>query len=805
MAEETLSKVIRISLNDSALIDQLQELNEQMAQNKKSQEALNQARKAGLVTDEAYLQNTIRLKEGAKAISAEQRQVSRELQNTIAKNKAAEGSYNKMQAQLRDLVAQYKAMSAAQRDGADGAALLKNITQTTDELKKLDKGMGVFNRNVGNYQDAFNSEKFAELAQSVGSISPSFAQATQAISNGAKRMGIALSTGPLVVLSALGAALMAFIRLFKSSETATMNLKVAFAPLVGLMNTFVNVVQQAAVKVSELAVLVGARLLQRVQRVAGWVDKTFGTEAQNKVVAFTQKIEQNSAAMMNIAARENRLTKDTRANIIASAEDELRISELRYKAQRKDLYTAEQRLAFIKEASALQLQRAKEEKRLAEEAAAIQAEKMKQTENSTEDENKLAELRAAAIRAEKTYFDQQREISEKIVSFTREIEAERKAAHDAEVKRIEQMAALQQRVQTATIAMMQEGYDKEIALAQNASAQKLAELDKELAEGKVTAEAYMVLRQQIEKETADAVSKAREKNAKAEFDKRVAEREAQFQAERLMAQKNGASLAEVELSQAQRLYDELAAARDKMNAYGYESELEYNNALLELELSIADKRKAIAEDVANAKAKAIQEEVNTANTYLGATSKVTGALLALTQEQAETDERYAAFAKTMAVFQIAIDTAMAIASTVAEATKLGWPAMIPAIASGIASVLTGMASAKAALSESGSAPKYHTGGLVEGNGEVNAVLLDGESVMTRAATANFGGLLSELNVASGGNAITAHADTTLGDSYIAAMMRKALEDMPAPVVSVVEITKAQKRVSAIRTRARREN
>lgn len=804
MAQNTdFTKVITIELDDSELLGKLREVNSALEVNQAAQRALNNQRKQGAVDNDIYIDSVNRLKIEEKALKNAQSQVNKEAQNTIAKNKAAEGSYNKMQAQLRELVAQYKAMSAAQRDGADGAALLKNIAQTTDELKKLDKGMGVFNRNVGNYQDAFSSDAFGKLAQTVAGLSPTFAQSAQAAVSAGNKIGVVFKTGPLLIVSAVASAIMTVVRAFKSSETATMNLKVAFAPLVGMWNTFANVLQQVAVRVSEVMANLGGKALNVIQRVAGWVDKAFGTETQEKVDSFTRKVADNATAMAAIAERENKLTKDTRANIIASAEDELRISELRYKAQRKDLYTAEQRLAFIKEASALQLQRAKEEKRLAEEAVAIQAEKMKQTENSTDDENKLAELRAAAIRAEKTYFDQQREMSEKIVSFTREIEAERKAAHEDEKKRIEELAALQRRVQSATIAMMQDGYEKEVAMAQNAGEQKIEALNKELAEGKLTAEAYMTLRTQIEQETAAAVTKAREKSAKTEFEKRVAEREAQFQAERLMAQKNGASLAEVELSQAQRLYDELANAREQMAQYGYETEQEYDNALLELELSIAEKRKQIAEDTAEAKARALQDEIATTNAYLGAASKLTGALVSLTKEQAESDERYATFAKGLAVFQIALDTATAIASTVTEAAKLGWPAMIPAIISGAAAVVSGMVSAKQALSEAGTAPKYHTGGLVEGNGEVNAVLLDGESVMTRAATANFGGLLSELNVASGGNAITAHADTSLGDSYIAAMFRKALDDMPAPVVSVVEITKAQKQVSAIRTRARR--
>lgn len=779
------TKVITIDLNDSELLTKLREVNSALETNKAAQRELNNQRKTGAVDNDKYIDTINRLKIEEKALKTTLTQVNREAQNTIAKNKAAEGSYDKLQAQLRDLTARYRAMSAAQREGADGASLLKNIAETTDKLKDLDKGMGVFNRNVGNYQDAFNAPAFGKLREVIGSLSPTFAQSAQAAESASKKIGLVFKTGPLLIVSAVLAVFTKLYKAVKSSEEATMAWKIALAPMQGILNRFT----------------------QGVQRAVEWLGKMAQIISKGLVKAFSNgegEMEAYATKMQEMAAREKKLIEDRRANIIASAEDELRISELRYKAQRKDLYTAEQRLAFIKEASALQLKRAEEEKRLALESLAIAEAKAAQTSNDEETNDALAEAKAAAFRAEKTYFDHQREMSEKIVSFTREIEAERKAAHEAEKKRIEELAALQQRVRSATIAMMQEGYDKEVALAQNASTQKLAALDKELADGKVTAEAYMVLRTQIEKETSDAIIKAREKNAKTEFDKRVAEREAQFQAERLLAQQNGASLAEVELSQAERLYKELADAREQMAAYGYETELEYNNALLELELSIGEKRKQIAEDVAKSKAESLQKEIDTTNAYLGAASKVTGALVSLIQEQADADERYAVFAKALAVFQIATDTATAIASTVAEAAKLGWPAMIPAVASGVATVLTGIASAKAALSESGSAPKYHTGGLVEGNGEVNAVLLDGESVMTRAATANFGGLLSELNVASGGNAITAYPDTAPGDSYISAMMRKALEDMPAPVVSVVEITKAQKRVSAIQTRARRK-
>jgi hypothetical protein len=95
------------------------------------------------------------------------------------------------------------------------------------------------------------------------------------------------------------------------------------------------------------------------------------------------------------------------------------------------------------------------------------------------------------------------------------------------------------------------------------------------------------------------------------------------------------------------------------------------------------------------------------------------------QAQAKADaerKKQAESQKRLALIQIALDTGVAIASTVVQATKVGWPAMIPAIATGIAAVLAGIVSATAAVNSAkfalgGEIPTG--GGFITGNSHSN--------------------------------------------------------------------------------------
>lgn len=112
-------------------------------------------------------------------------QLKRELANQIKLEKAAVGSINEMSQALTRMRAVYKNMTDAEREGAQGQTMLKNIESLDTKIKELDASMGVHTRNVGNYASGFNMLGFQ--IQQVARELPSLAYGPQiffsAISN----------------------------------------------------------------------------------------------------------------------------------------------------------------------------------------------------------------------------------------------------------------------------------------------------------------------------------------------------------------------------------------------------------------------------------------------------------------------------------------------------------------------------------------------------------------------------------------------------------------------------------------------
>lgn len=175
------------------------------------------------------------------------------------------------------------------------------------------------------------------------------------------------------------------------------------------------------------------------------------------------------------------------------------------------------------------------------------------------------------------------------------------------------------------------------------------------------------------------------------------------------------------------------------------------------------------------------------------------------QAMGELGEDFKALSKVLALAQIAYSTGEAIAKmTSAEAGK--GIAGIATMAAGIAQILTNIAAAKKAISG------YVHGGKVTGEGtgtsdSIPAMLSNGESVITARATEMFAPLLSSINQMGGGVPIPNNGGT--GSDFMAKAVREGIAaaageiasaivvgniQSPAPVVSVEEINRVQKRV-----------
>jgi hypothetical protein len=181
---------------------------------------------------------------------------------------------------------------------------------------------------------------------------------------------------------------------------------------------------------------------------------------------------------------------------------------------------------------------------------------------------------------------------------------------------------------------------------------------------------------------------------------------------------------------------------------------------------------------------------------------IMGSLSGLLANFGEESEEAAVASKILAVAQIAIEQAVAIAKATAAGAGVGFPGNIPAIAAGIAAVVGAIASATKSLNKA--KIKRAQGGIVEGAGtetsdSIPAMLSNGESVVNARSTRAFAPLLSTINQLGGGVPISVSGTGTemQGEAMLSRSFAMALREMPTPVVAVSEIERVGNRVKVI--------
>lgn len=254
---------------------------------------------------------------------------------------------------------------------------------------------------------------------------------------------------------------------------------------------------------------------------------------------------------------------------------------------------------------------------------------------------------------------------------------------------------------------------------------------------------------------------------------------------------------DLKVQQAQADYDLLVNMDAATKAALYESDIEYTNAVLQSQKRITEAKQA---------------QVNAENEFvlmqIEAATTVTDAFSSMIDTFAEDNENLAAFAKTVALFNIGLSTAEALAKGVASAQAVGFPANIPAIATTIAAIMANIVKAKQLVSKEKN-PKYADGGEITGPSHASGgVLIEaegGEGIINKHSMSNplLRSIASAVNVAGGGvpfSNVPIFPSSSSGGfdtAELKAVFVEALKEMPAPIVSVVEFTEVQDRVKMI--------
>ena len=511
-----------------------------------------------------------------------------------------------------------------------------------------------------------------------------------------------------------------------------------------------------AVAVAMAPLNAGGRLLTRVMQALG----NGVAKVVTKLTEWADKLGLINEAMKT----EQQLVKDDialqqreREVIMQNADSQLKVSQLRAQAADKINHSAQERIELLKQAMAEEEGIARRELELAKERNRILEEQSKLAANSKEENDELARSRAAVYEAEKKYYDKTRELQAGIVEATNQIRAEQKAAGKDRVETAEaELNAL-----VLLNGLTQEQLEKALDIRQREVEARLKLVEKgSLAE-------YNLKKDQLQAQLDADLQRLQSEEG---TDNLILLRRQQFvqDMEALDQSWHDASMAEAEA-----IVDEVIAGIQAEEDARREAAAEAKQ--LELE------KQALAQDTASA------------------FGDVVGSIAGMLQAFGEENKELARLSKVIALAQIAIETGVATAKGISAAMSVPFPANLAAIATTIATIISGMTSAISTVKGA----KFATGGYVSGPGtgtsdSIPARLSNGESVINARSTAMFGPLLSSLNQAGGGIAFNpAAGGSREGFDFLAAAVASGMKHAQIHV-AVDEVKQVQDRVDHIK-------
>lgn len=853
-------KILNIRVRYDDAIRKIAEYRSQLDVLRKREQTLKDDLKAGRISREQYNLKLSETKIATQQYNDAIRMLNKQVQNQLKLEKEQEGSLVALRAELSNATAAYDALSREEREGTKGKELQNHINAITEELKEAEEETQRFYRNVGNYEAAILKaaqsnipflDSIIKMQTELGGVKQAFNVGKTAVIGFSKQL-LALLTNPIVaILASIAAAIMLVSKAINSSEEASNRWNIITAPLSRSLDFLLNIVQRLAGGILSV-VESGAKMI-------GWIAKM--AEKLPGIGKYIRDINDANREAIKLAKEEAAIAKQARTDQVQNAKDQLEVARLRQQAKDKEKFTAEERLAFVKQANKLEEEQAKRNVDLATREFELLRKRSEWAENDAETNDKLAELEAAKYNAEKEYFSKTMELLEQENTIRGEIVTVQKAVAEKVAAIKEKEREEIRKAEDEALKIVKDAQEKQFIETKRVYERQIEDLRIRLrTEIGLTATMRQALNQQIialEQQKNDALQQLSEEQLMKEVENRQklislqlesvkagGEQEYQLKMQQLVAQRD-VELRQKELTEQMKLaitekynkeiYDlsvqhendtakkqadalklrldnELAEA--KLNG---DSELELLRMQEQQKLELKDSLRRMGEEsdaefrarqlaadqeYLDAKQAVIDKEVEMQQNKGESLSVLAGNLSDLLEQAAGDNENMAQLAKILAIAEVSIAQGVAIAKAVETATRSSatWIDMLAAIGTVVASVTTVMGKAMKSVKSA----KFAQGGKVEGPGSgtsdsIPAMLSNGESVMTAAATSMFAPLLSAFNQIGGGIPInvTASSNQALGEDMLAKAVAKGMMMAPAPVVSVEEFTSVANRVKYV--------
>lgn len=853
-------KILDIRVRYDDAIRKIAEYRSQLDVLRKREQTLKDDLKAGRISREQYNLKLSETKIATQQYNDAIRMLNKQVQNQLKLEKEQEGSLVALRAELSNATAAYDALSREEREGTKGKELQNHINAITEELKGAEEETQRFYRNVGNYEAAILKaaqsnipflDSIIKMQTELGGVKQAFNVGKTAVIGFSKQL-LALLTNPIVaILASIAAAIMLVSKAINSSEEVSNRWNIITAPLSRSLDFLLNIVQRLAGGILSV-VESGAKMI-------GWIAKM--AEKLPGIGKYIRDINDANREAIKLAKEEAAIAKQARTDQVQNAKDQLEVARLRQQAKDKEKFTAEERLAFVKQANKLEEEQAKRNVDLATREFELLRKRSEWAENDAETNDKLAELEAAKYNAEKEYFSKTMELLEQENTIRGEIVTVQKAVAEKVAAIKEKEREEIRKAEDEALKIVKDAQEKQFIETKRVYERQIEDLRIRLrTEIGLTATMRQALNQQIialEQQKNDALQQLSEEQLMEEVENRQklislqlesvkagSEQEYQLKIQQLVAQRD-VELRQKELTEQMKLaitekynkeIDDLSVqhgndtakkqadalklrldnelAEAKLNG---DSELELLRMQEQQKLELKDSLRRMEEEsdaefrarqlaadqeYLDAKQAVIDKEVEMQQNKGESLSVLAGNLSDLLEQAAGDNENMAQLAKILAIAEVSIAQGVAIAKAVETATRSSatWIDMLAAIGTVVASVTTVMGKAMKSVKSA----KFAQGGKVEGPGSgtsdsIPAMLSNGESVMTAAATSMFAPLLSAFNQMGGGIPInvTASSNQALGEDMLAKAVAKGMMMAPAPVVSVEEFTSVANRVKYV--------
>jgi hypothetical protein len=543
-ASGNTTKIIDLKIKGAEALGTIDKLTKELEAQKKIIEGLNASVKQGNELSKEERDEKQLAIATSKQLQKEINEQTSALKNNVAQSRAVDGSLKDLRAQYNSLKTTYEGLNKEQRD-----KMIPQMRQIKDEIEKADKAVGNYSTSIGNYPEAISA-----LPGPIGKASTAISGMTKA--------AMAFIATPLgLVVAAISLAIGALTAYFKGSEEGQDRLTKITTIFSSVLNNLGDIVQKVGKYIFEaftnpkkaLEDFGNAIKTNIVNRAEGMLElfpalgkaialvfkgqfKEAGTVAANAlgkvtlgvddvigkigkagdaIKEFGKQVEADARLAAKVADMRDKADDKERALIVSRAKAEAQIAELRLKAREDDKFTAEQRLAFIKEAGAL-------------------------TDNLAVKEREIAALRYEAIRVENTLSNTTEEALR--------AEAEAKAAlFEADTRRDQAKKGMLRDLDRIKNEIAKTETDRE--------KEKQAELSKIAAEAKAEAD-------KLSKE----IEAQRIKDEATEVERKKTALAIELDAEYQLSRSSYDNIFELERFEAQRRYDADKAAAEKVGA-----------------------------------------------------------------------------------------------------------------------------------------------------------------------------------------------------------------------------------------------